>query len=413
MLRRIPVLCLLVIVPVSFGQVVPMTNDECNNAIAVTAGANPSPPNGVSGNVYTNVGSTQSPSFICISGVSFDVWFKYTATATGSITVTTCTPPGLANGSLNDTVLSVFDGAACPPTLMLGCDDDTCGFRSSVSNVPVTSGGLYYIRVSGLFGSTGTFYVNVTPPSPPTLNDDCATAIPLSLGSNGPFSNSSATSSVGVAASCGIFASPGYRDLWYTFTPSCSGIVNVNAGCNSFDMILTAYASCGGAEIACNDDAQGCGGSPAISFPGTAGVTYRVRAASWSAANPATFFINVTLGSGLALAFTSPLGPGSVQVNLTDGPPSGLYFLPVTFFAGAFPTGWLFGVDIPLTELLSLLNAGSPFVGAFNSCGQVTIGPIGGLGFLSGVPLYAVVLGLPAGSPVPTVHSAPVTYTIP
>jgi hypothetical protein len=295
---------------------------------------------------------------------------------------------------------------------MLGCDDVSCTFWSIVS-VPVTAGATYFIRVSGLFGSTGTFYVNVTPPIAPVTNDECASPVALVLGQNGPYSNSTATNSPGVAANCAAAASPGYRDLWYSFTPACSGTLNVNTGCNGFDTILTAYASCGGPQIACNDDAAGCGLSSAISFAVAAGTQYKIRVASWSPTNSGSFPVNVAFGGGLTVGFSSPFGPGSIQIDLTGGPALGTYFLAATFFAGAYPNGWLFGVDLPLAELQSLLNTGAPFLGSLGSCGQHTIGPFGGAGFLSGIPIYAVALVLPSGSPVPTVHSAAVTYTVP
>jgi hypothetical protein len=389
-----------------------MTNDECTSAIPVSDGTNPGAPSGLSGNVFTNVGATASSSFICVSGTAFDVWFVYGATATGLITVSTCPPTGFAPGSLNDTVLTVFDGSTCPPTAMLSCNDDACGSWSSTT-APVTAGGSYFIRVSGFVGSTGTFYVNVQPPATPITNDECTSPVALSLGTNGPYSNSTATSSPGVAATCGAFLSPGYRDVWFSYTPTCSGAITVNTGCNGFDTVLTAYTACGGAELACNDDATGCGLSSAITFPGTAGVQYRIRVASWSATNSGTFTINVVLGSGMTLGFSSPFGPGSIQVDVAGGPSFGAYFLAVTFFAGNYPNGWLYGVDLPLPELQTLLNTGPPFVGPLGACGEFTIGPFGSVGFLSGLPLYGVALGVPAGGQIPTFHSPAVTYTIP
>lgn len=409
MSRSSAVFCLfLSLATVSSGQVVPMTNDECSSAIVVGNGTNP----GLSGNFYTNAGATQSPSFICVSGTSLDVWFSYTAAATGTVTVTTCTPPAFLPGSLGDSVLTIFDGAACPPTTMLDCNDDSCGFLS-ISSAPVTLGGLYYIRVSGFAGSTGTFYLNVQPPTPPITNDECTAPIALAAGANGPFSNATATSSPGVAASCGSFMSPGYRDVWFSFTPACSGTVTIDTGCNVFDTVLTAYATCGGPELACNDDAQGCGYSSRIAFAGTAGAQYRIRVASWSPSSSGAFPVNVAVGAGFTLAFSSPFGPGSVRIDFAGGPPSGTYIFALTFFAGAFPNGWLFGVDLPIAELQNLLNTGPPFVGQLGACGTFTIGPFGGVGFLSGIPMYGVALGMPVGSPVPTVHSSAVTYTIP
>ena len=78
-----------------------------------------------------------------------------------------------------------------------------------------------------------------------------------------------------------------------------------------------------------------------------------------------------------------------------------------------YPGGWLFGVDLPLPELQNLLTTGFPFLGPLTNCGSFTIGPFGGLGFLSGLPVFAVALGLPPGSSTPSMHSSAVTYTIP
>src|SRR4029079_18529355 len=96
----------LILAPVSMAQVVPMTNDNCGSAIAVFDGVNPGPPAGVSGMVYTSVGATASAgSPTCVAATNLDVWFTYTATATGVFTVETCIPTGFAAGTLADTTL--------------------------------------------------------------------------------------------------------------------------------------------------------------------------------------------------------------------------------------------------------------------------------------------------------------------
>src|SRR5215207_4265807 len=84
---------------VSAQVVFPMTNDECTTAITVVDGVNP----GLSGNLFTNAGATEGFPFpLCMSGPNFDVWFAYTATATNTITVSTCVPPGFIPGTMND-----------------------------------------------------------------------------------------------------------------------------------------------------------------------------------------------------------------------------------------------------------------------------------------------------------------------
>jgi hypothetical protein len=412
MVRWIPVLGLLLATP-AWAQVVPMTNNECTSAIVVGTGTNPGAPNGLTGHVFTNVGATASASPICVSGLALDVWFSYTPSASAIFTVSTCTPVSVAPGSLADTVLTVFDGSVCPPTVIVGCDDDSCLSRSSTS-VFLTAGALYFIRVAGFSGTVGTFYLSIQPPIVPITNDECTSPIPLSLGSNGPFGNAQATNSPGVAASCSTFQNPGHKDVWFSYTPACSGGFIVNTGCNGFDTILTAYTSCGGPELVCSDDATGCGLSSAITVPGgTAGLTYLIRVAAWSTTNTGTFFVNVAPAAGLTLGMSSPFGAGSIQIGLTGGPPSGTYILAITTYAGIFPNGWLFGLDMPLAELFNQLSAGPPFFGTLGSCGELVIGPFGGLGFLSGITLYGVALAMPPGSITPTAHSAALSHTIP
>jgi hypothetical protein len=126
-----------------------------------------------------------------------------------------------------------------------------------------------------------------------------------------------------------------------------------------------------------------------------------------------SFSVNVTSTSGIALTMSSPFGPASILLAVTNGPSNGTYVMAITGYAGIFPNGWLFGVDMPLADLSAQLSAGFPFVGALGSCGEFALGPFGGLTFLSGITIYGVVLAGPPGSLSPTVHSPAVSHTIP
>ena len=128
-----------------------------------------------------------------------------------------------------------------------------------------------------------------------------------------------------VAASCGAGGSPGYKDVWFSYVPACTGNLTIDTGCGAgnLDTILTVYASCGGAELACNDDAPGgtCGLSSTVTFPATAGTPYLIRVASYSTTATGSFPINVLPGGGMGLTFSSPFGNGSIQINMAGGPP--------------------------------------------------------------------------------------------
>ncbi len=127
-------------------------NDACANAIAVTNGT------------YTGstASATRDGSASCgRSSSTRDVWYKYTAPASGTLSLNTC-------GSAYDTVLSIHSG--CPGTTsnQLNCNDDCggspCGGVSSCLSRSVTAGVTYYIRVSGYNGASGSFTLNVSGP---------------------------------------------------------------------------------------------------------------------------------------------------------------------------------------------------------------------------------------------------------
>jgi hypothetical protein len=196
--------------------------------------------------------------------------------------------------------------------LQIGCDDDTCAspsFASSLS-VPLTATSTYYIRVHTWDSATpdGTFYLTVTPPTPPPANDECGSAIALAEGENGPYDNAFATDSAGFStpAGCGVGGSVGFKDVFFTYTAPCNGNVDIQTcdppaftGTNDDTQIVVhPMSDCptpvGGAEIACNDDFCGAIGFQSfVNFPMTAGTSYLIRVASWGA-TAGTFKVTVT-----------------------------------------------------------------------------------------------------------------------
>jgi len=85
------------------------------------------------------------------SQINADIWYCYTATTSGNLTVDTC------HAADFDTKLAVYEGCVCPPTSILGCNDDAagCGVTSLVT-VPIVSGRSYLIRVGGYRAAKGT-----------------------------------------------------------------------------------------------------------------------------------------------------------------------------------------------------------------------------------------------------------------
>jgi hypothetical protein len=88
------------------------------------------------------------------STTSPDVWFRYDATESCFVTVSTCDSAGF------DTVLSVHDG--CPGTTanQIACNDDSCAQRSTVS-FTAEADRSYLIRVAGFRGAFGVFTLDL------------------------------------------------------------------------------------------------------------------------------------------------------------------------------------------------------------------------------------------------------------
>ena len=119
--------------------------------------------------------------------------------------------------------------------------------------------------------------------------------------------------------------------------------------------------------------------------------------------------VNLTYPIPFTMAFSSPLGPGSIQMDLGDGAPGGVYFAAVTLVQGSFPNGPFYGVDISLFDIYVLLQAGAPFFGVLDGSGAYQFGPFQ-FG-LTGLTLYGVALdNILVSNPK---VSAPVAYTIP
>jgi hypothetical protein len=109
------------------------SNDECSGAAVAVTGANP----------FDTTEATPSITTSCSTATSRDVFFNYTAPATGVMKVSTC-------GTTWYTVLSIHDGDCGGE---LACNDNAgitgCSQQSIIDNVPVQAGQTYQIRVGG------------------------------------------------------------------------------------------------------------------------------------------------------------------------------------------------------------------------------------------------------------------------
>lgn len=143
----------------------PPENDSCENATPV-------------GEVVdlpfsTNL-ATASGLGTCMT--SPDIWYVYTPTETGPISISLC-------GSEYDTKLAVYDGYSCDPLPEeLGCNDDydcpTRSLQSQIDLAEVIAGNEYLIQVGGYSSNTGDGILNIFVPEPPPPPACCQDVTP-------------------------------------------------------------------------------------------------------------------------------------------------------------------------------------------------------------------------------------------
>ena len=296
-------------------------NDLCANAITVFAGT----PAYSCGTTICATPSTNIPPVCGASANSPDVWFAYTPICSGPLTINTC---GACPGQPTfDTVLSAYTGP-CNALTMIACNDDTggaCGLQSTINFVG-TAGVTYYLRVSGFLGASGRFQLNIIGPTGPPPNDLCVNAQVVQVGSPAACGNTMcATPSApfSIPVPCGN--SMNSRDVWYKWTPTCSGLATIDT-CGmcpgqftTFNTVLSVYTGlCGSLwPVACNDDNNvfgGCSPQSKVSFMATAGITYTIRVAGFDTTPAGPFRLNI------AQSITPPFNdPCANAITLNSG----------------------------------------------------------------------------------------------
>lgn len=225
-------------------------------------------------------------------------WYEFTAATGGTATVTLHSAgPGrlfLVDDQCPPAVLATtpeFE-RSCPATISACVLPGTYRIvvaMSVFSGFPCSAPGGRTDYVLD-FGLTGCEAV-------PPANDDCADAagVPPQGGSL-PFDTRLSTDSgPGLPASCDEGSGLGFvRDVWYAWTPA-AGVARVST-CDGagFDTRLAAYAACGGALVACNDDGDGCGAfTSAMTFRSDGSSTFLVRLGGYDSAGTGTIRFEV------------------------------------------------------------------------------------------------------------------------
>jgi hypothetical protein len=251
-----------------------------------------------------------------------DVWFTWTANASGTATVSTCTLTSV------DTKIAAYAGAGCPAGAAIACNDDSCGLQSSLG-FTVSNGSTYTIQLGsfpGSGGGTGSFAISI---AAVLDNDDCSAPDAIAGQGSFPFNTTAATTGTQGQAECGTIG----KDRWYLWTADVTGLATVDTcGTASFDTKLAAYPAAGcpanGTSLACNDDTSGCAGfTSRITFQVVAGTSYLIQIGGFGTAS-GTGTLNFSIdppivaycfgdGTGTACPCANTGGPGQGCANST------------------------------------------------------------------------------------------------
>jgi hypothetical protein len=233
-------------------------NDDCNNAIEVFEGVT------YDGDNIGALGDTG-----CSCGYYFDfydVWHSFTPTQTKEYLISLC-------GSNFDTTMSVYDSCM---GMEIACNDDSCGSQSELVLL-LNSGQTYLIRIAGYDGDMGNYSLTITESIHPPINDDCQNPIPLLL--NVPYTGSTISAGGSSVSTC---SDDDTLDVWFSYTPAESGIYEIDLCDSQFDTTLSVYDTCGGMELACNDDF--CQLQSQLSIYLETATTYLIRIAGYRGA---------------------------------------------------------------------------------------------------------------------------------
>jgi hypothetical protein len=203
------------------------------------------------------------------------IWLKWTAPVSAEVSVDTC-------GTRFDSLLAVYTGAAVDSLTPVASNDDAGGKCSPQSRVAFAAqaGTTYRIAVDGKGGAEGEVRLNV---EARPANDDFAAAetVPPPVGWYWTGTTSLAGVEAGEPGHAGGSAS---HSVWYSWTPTAGGAVELDACSSSFVPLLGVYTgSAVGAlaPVASADAGLGqCEEGASVGFQALAGTTYRIAVAA-------------------------------------------------------------------------------------------------------------------------------------
>ena len=198
------------------------------------------------------------------------LWWKWTAVGNGRLQVNT-------KGSSFDTVLAVYTGASLTALTPVTSNDNVAtSVKYSQVDFTTTRGTTYYFAVDGNSGASGQVILNGTGTSlAGPSNDNFTSATSVSGGtwtiSGSNFNATRETDEPNHGATSG------YSSVWFSWSPTVSGMYTLSTSGSGFDTLLGVYTGTDFTDLtqvaANNNSTTGVTWSK-VRFPATAGTTY-------------------------------------------------------------------------------------------------------------------------------------------
>ena len=255
------------------------------------------------------------------TGGSASIWYRWTAPANGTLTVTT-------QGSSFDTLLGVYTGTDVADLRVLGQNDDTgSGQLWSTVTTTVAGGTTYAIAIDGWGGEKGSTALTHTFTASPTLTNDAFADAEALTGGTGSTSGST-TGATREPGEPTHGATNPLASIWYRWTAPANGTLTVTTQGSLFDTVLGAYTgtTVGGlTTIAQNDDSAGSTWSR-VSFPVTRGTSYALAIDGWAGAKGSTLlnhsFVETLPPSAPSAPLNVVASPGNARLAVTWSAPA-------------------------------------------------------------------------------------------
>ncbi len=242
-------------------------NDDFADAAVIT---------GASGRVRASnrlaTGETGETNHAAASTPLASVWWKWTATADGNLTLDTF-------GSSFDTTLAAYTGVSVGSLAAIASANNSDGTVQSRISFPVTAGQSYSIAIDGAGAAEGAIVFNYlfVPDSISVPNDNFAARTLLGSGPAAVSgSNIGATGETGETDHIG--RSIPLASAWWSWTAPTTGTVVIDTNGSDFDTTLAVYSgnTIGGLLVIGGNDDGGIGTNSSVSLAVQAGAVLQI-----------------------------------------------------------------------------------------------------------------------------------------